>query len=350
MIHKETEGNPFFIEEVAKALVEQGQIYLENGEWERKAIDELVIPQSIKEAIGRRLDGLSREGLEILQSAAVLGKDFEFVELSAIIDLDEDRLLDVLDEAERAQLIQIRSGERFVFTHDKIREVLYEELNPIRQRRLHREIINALEKMMGRNYHYRGQYDQSLEYLERARELAEPGGDPVILSNIYGYLSGSYQHLGRYEDSNQWARKNIELGERRDFPAAVALGHEFLSENAWVQGNWERSIYHAEVNRQLGEKMGAQSRIAWSGFAKLGAYRGQGDLRAAKSEGWEKLRIAQEIGERRLVVWIKSNLSMNETDMKEDQSALELAESAVSLAQEQGEPSLISTSRSALAY
>ena len=204
--------------------------------------------------------------------------------------------------------------------------------------------------MMGRNYHYRGQYDQSLEYLERARELAEPGGDAVILSNIFGYLSGSYQHLGRYEDSNEWARKNIELGKQKDFPAAVALGHEFLSENAWVQGNWESSIYHAEINRQLGEKMGAQSRIAWSGFAKLGADRGKGDLIAAKSEGWAKLRIAQEIGERRLIVWIKSLLSMNETDMMEDQTAFDLAESAVGLAQNQGEPALISVSYSALAY
>ena len=96
--------------------------------------------------------------------------------------------------------------------------------------------------------------------------------------------------------------------------------------------------------------MGAQSRIAWSGFAKLGAYRGKGDLIAAKSEGWAKLRIAQEIGERRLIVWIKSLLSMNETDMLEDQTAFELAESAAGLAQDQAEPALISVSYSALAY
>ena len=54
-IFRETEGNPFFIEEVIKSLIEQGQIYWEEGKWQRREITELAIPQSIKEAIGRRL-------------------------------------------------------------------------------------------------------------------------------------------------------------------------------------------------------------------------------------------------------------------------------------------------------
>ena len=55
-IYQDTEGNPFFIEEVIKSLIEQGQIYRIEGHWERKDISELAIPQSVKEAIGRRLD------------------------------------------------------------------------------------------------------------------------------------------------------------------------------------------------------------------------------------------------------------------------------------------------------
>lgn len=496
-IYRETEGNPFFIEEVAKALVDQGQIYLQNGDWERKAIDELVVPQSIMEAIGRRLDRLSEECVEALQSAAVLGKDFAFSELAAIVEMDEERLLDVLDEASRTQLVQIESAERFVFTHDKIREVLYEELNPIRRRRLHRRIVDVFEDlyehdlekhvaelayhavlggdlekgmvysvqaaekssrvfaheealnyyqqardcalaldddeqllaieeatgnvhanrghallaaenfqralnlatrrekraflknkigsaytdigdgraleylnsaldeldpesqrtevawslaMIARNHHFRAQYEQSIALLKRALDLAEPSEDASLLMNIYAFLAGSYQHLGRYAESNHWSQRNISLGEKKEFPAATAVGHEFLSENATIKGDWEKALQHAECNQQLGEKIGWLARIAWSGFAKLAAYRGSGNLGAARTEGWENLKIAEDIGERRLVVWIGSYLAMVETDLGEDGAALDLAEKAVRLAEESGEPILFSASHMAMGY
>jgi tetratricopeptide (TPR) repeat protein len=150
-IYQDTEGNPFFIEEVIKSLIEQGQIYRVEGHWERKEISELAIPQSVKEAIGRRLDRQSEICLDMLHSAAALGKRFSFSELVATSSIGEDELLDALDEASHAQLIRLEGGEVYLFTHDKIREVLYEELNPIRKRRLHLRIGEGLEKLYGLN-------------------------------------------------------------------------------------------------------------------------------------------------------------------------------------------------------
>ena len=144
-MYVETEGNPFFIEEVVKALIEQGQIYRENDQWQRKEISELAIPQSVKEAIGRRLNRLSESCLDVLHAAAALGKEFDFTELAAVNLMSEDQLLDALDEASTAQLVKAKGRESFSFTHDKIREVLYEEINPIRRKRLHQRIGEALE-------------------------------------------------------------------------------------------------------------------------------------------------------------------------------------------------------------
>ncbi len=136
-VYRETEGNPFFIEEVMKALIEQGSVRRESGQWKRCEMTELVIPQSVKEAIGNRLDRVSAECNETLRAAAVLGKTFTIDELMAAADgQNENKLLDALDEAVAAQLLAADRDEAFVFTHDKIREVLYEELNPIRRRRL----------------------------------------------------------------------------------------------------------------------------------------------------------------------------------------------------------------------
>ena len=146
-VFQETEGNPFFTEEVVKSLIEAGQIYREGEGWGRRAVTELSIPPSIKDAIGRRLSRLSKDCIDALHDAAALGKTFAFAELSAVSPTSEDELLDALDEASAAQVIRSDLADSFTFTHDKIREALLEGLNPIRRRRLHQRIGEGLEKL-----------------------------------------------------------------------------------------------------------------------------------------------------------------------------------------------------------
>lgn len=177
-VHRETEGNPFFVEEVLKALIERGSVTRAEGRWSRCDMDELLIPQSVKEAIGNRLDRVSQDCNEVLRVSAILGKVFTFEELAAAAEQSEDTLLDALDEASNAQLIAAGSGDSFIFTHDKIREVLYEELNPIRRRRLHRHVAEGLERnrnkfpcaveKLAHHYILAGDHAQGLEYAKQA--------------------------------------------------------------------------------------------------------------------------------------------------------------------------------------
>lgn len=182
-VHRETEGNPFFVEEVLKALIERGSVRRESGRWRRCDMDQLLIPQSVKEAIGHRLDRVSQNCNEVLRVAAILGKVFTFEELSAAAEQNEDVLLDALDEAVNAQLIAAGSGDSFSFTHDKIREVLYEELNSIRRRRLHRHVAEGLERncetvpcaveKLAHHYIQAGDHQRGLEYAKQAAAKAE---------------------------------------------------------------------------------------------------------------------------------------------------------------------------------
>jgi len=177
-VHRETEGNPFFVEEVLKALIERGSVRRESGRWRRCDMNEMLIPQSVKEAIGNRLDRVSQNTNEVLRVSAILGKVFTFEELSAAAEQNEDMLLDALDEATGAQLIAAGSGDSFSFTHDKIREVLYEELNPIRRRRLHRHVAEGLERRckssscavekLAHHYIQAGDHQRGLEYAKQA--------------------------------------------------------------------------------------------------------------------------------------------------------------------------------------
>lgn len=210
-VHRETEGNPFFVEEVLKALIEKGSVRRESGRWKRCDVGELVIPQSVKETIGHRLDRVSGQTNDVLRIAAVLGKTFSFDELQATAEnISEDALLDALDASTTAQLIITIGSESFTFTHDKIREVLYEEFNPIRRRRLHRHAAEGLKRRGGTSacaverlaYHYiqAGDYENGLIYAKHAAAEAEKvfAIDEVIAS--YGRARDCAEALGLTEE------------------------------------------------------------------------------------------------------------------------------------------------------
>ncbi len=182
-IYGDTEGNPFFIEEVCKALVESGKVYYEDGRWHRpESIAELGIPQSVRVAIQSRVRKLPTDCQETLRLAAILGREFDFDTLAEASELDEDALIEALEGAERAQLIEEVSAEdgvSFVFEHKLIPNTLVESLRTLQRRRLHRRAAAATETLYPDNfealaYHYdqAGNVGKATEYLLKAGDRA----------------------------------------------------------------------------------------------------------------------------------------------------------------------------------
>jgi hypothetical protein len=474
-LYRETEGNPFFVEEVVKSLIEQGQIYRTSGDWQRLAVAELVIPQSIRAAVSRRLDRLGEACSRTLQTAAALGKTFAFAELAAVAEGGEDVLLDALDKAEAAQVLRAEEEGSYAFTHDKIREVLLDELNPIRRRRLHQRIGEGLERMLGdeaatrgqdlsyhfilsgdlargldyslraadqaervfaheealgflnrarecaealkrtdtqseiheriagvherkgafaesiqeyqraaalagptprraalkarignvhtytgdtrglpyleealreldpvhqanelalttaligRFHHYRAQHHQAIEFLERARQLAEPLDDPVTLNIIYAYTAGAYQHLARFEESMAWARRGIALGERTGYLEATRIGYEFLAEDSSWLGLWDDTLRYTALNREIGERLGSLFDMAWADYPRALAEFSTGRLQEAAATARGAIVMTDRVGEQRLGSFLRALLSRVLTELGDDSEALEQAEAA----------------------
>jgi tetratricopeptide (TPR) repeat protein len=186
-IYTETEGNPFFVEEVCKALVESGELYYADGRWHRPAVmEELEIPQSVRVAVQSRVRKLPETARETLHLAAVVGREFDFDTLFEAGDMVEDEVISALESAERAQLIEElreEGGVAFTFAHALIPGALYEGVSTLRRRRMHRRVaaaVNAVhpDDLEGLAYHWakagdhecaRGYY---LQAGDRARSLA----------------------------------------------------------------------------------------------------------------------------------------------------------------------------------
>ena len=148
----QTEGNPFFIGEVLRHLIESGALSVVDGEWiPTVELEELGIPEGVKEVIGRRVTRLSDDANVVLAVAAVAGRDFELDVLDRVTELGENRLLTAIDEAVTARLVVELPGQvaRFHFAHALVRETLYDELTTARRVRMHRRIAQVLEELHG---------------------------------------------------------------------------------------------------------------------------------------------------------------------------------------------------------
>jgi eukaryotic-like serine/threonine-protein kinase len=182
-IYQETEGNPFFVEEVCKALIESGQLSRQDGRWQRPPdMADMRIPQSVRLAIETRLTKLPETVQEVLRLAAVVGRIFEFDLLYQAADLDEEALIATLEQAEQAQLIQevgAGSGGLFSFAHALIPSALVEGLSGLRRRRLHRRVAAVIEERNPHDYealahHFAAAADEerAILYYGRAGERA----------------------------------------------------------------------------------------------------------------------------------------------------------------------------------
>jgi ABC-type transport system substrate-binding protein/DNA-binding SARP family transcriptional activator/MoxR-like ATPase len=249
-IYRETEGNPFFVEELCKALIESGKMIFSDGRWQRPSMKELGIPQSVEVAIQSRVRVLPVETQDILCLAAVLGRDFEFDTLMKACmpalsgTRAEEALVEALDNAERAQLIREVSSEgggTYSFVHALIPTTLVESIRSLKRRRLHRQAASAIEsrnpddfEALAHHYTLAGNLEKAADYLLQAGDRARGLYAHLEAINSYQKAQEYLKKVGKLE---QVARTQMKLGltyhnafdfkaARRAYQEAFILGQQ----------------------------------------------------------------------------------------------------------------------------
>jgi class 3 adenylate cyclase/tetratricopeptide (TPR) repeat protein len=248
-LYRETDGNPFFVAEVLRNLSESGDIFQDasTGRWMTKDTEgPLSLPHSVRTVIGTRVSRLGEGATKVLSMAAVIGRDFGIELLAEATKVDEDELIDLLDEAQRAAVVQELSDApgRYTFSHALVQHTLYEDLGATRRTRLHKAVGEAIEHLYGENDDARlGELarhfllatrptdaDKAMTYARRAGEAALKALAP---DNAVRYFSQALELAGQGVGVDPAGRIDLLLGlGTAQRQAGIASFRETLLETA----------------------------------------------------------------------------------------------------------------------
>jgi tetratricopeptide (TPR) repeat protein len=146
LLYVQSEGNPFFAEELLHGWIESGALIQQHGQWIAAAPLEQALPPSLVGALRQRFARCSPELIDVLRVAAIIGRTFDSSLLAAVQQQELEVVEEHLLEAARARLVYADQLDGFTFSHDKIREYLSAEVGAFRRRRLHGLIGHVLEE------------------------------------------------------------------------------------------------------------------------------------------------------------------------------------------------------------
>jgi class 3 adenylate cyclase/tetratricopeptide (TPR) repeat protein len=208
-IRADTAGNAFFASEVVRHLDEIGL-----------REDTVAIPDSVREVVGQRLARLSDDTNTVLAAAAVIGTEFDVALVSAVAKRSEVEVLDALEAATRARLLEEATLDQYRFAHTLVRATIYDGLSKSRRVRLHRLAADGIESL------HADDLDEHVVSL--ARHLAEIAPrDPEAVGPAIDYASrAGAQALARLapDDALHWYRQALKLLERTGDPDDARRG------------------------------------------------------------------------------------------------------------------------------
>ena len=291
LITSKSEGNPFYIEELMRSLLESGVLRRENGGYAlERGVAEVKVPDTIQEVILSRIDRLEREGKEAIQLASVIGREFTGRLLQRISDVRSE-LDHVLGELKSLELIYEKAylpEISYMFKHALTHDVAYSTLLLERRKSLHHIVASAIEELyadrltehyetLAHHYYEAMEWDKALDYLMRAATKA---------ADAYA----GHDALAYYERALEAAE---QLG---DVPLeTLAEIYDGKAQVCFVVSEWNVAIQSygdlVELARAEGDRKVEGLALGGLGFAETFGH----DFEAADAAAKEALAIADEL-------------------------------------------------------
>ena len=251
LVFDETEGNPFFVEELLKSLIENRILEYLEGNIVLKPAETINLPSSIRDLVLDRIDKLPAELQELLRIAAIVGQEFSLKLLSLVADKNEGHIQDILDSGMDANIIKedfSTIDEKFSFTHCKMREVLYYSLRESRRERLHLKIAQVIEKIfandleehyeeLAQHYYFSRNKEKAFKYVTLFAQKVQAS---YATHEAISYYTKTVEIYDLFADKNKEKYKNDYIN------ILLSLGKLYH-----ITGEYEKSLKNLTLSSEL---------------------------------------------------------------------------------------------------
>jgi len=238
LLASQSEGNPFFAEELLWGWLETGVITHDEEGVRLGEPVEAMLPSSIVSAVRQRVNRLAPQVITLLHTAAIIGRTFDIALLAGVVDQDREAVEEQLQQAEQARLIRSEQAGTFTFSHDTIRACLYDEVSSARRTRLH--------TLIGRRLELRLDHRDAHQLAELAFHFARSGDRE---------LGATYSQLAAEQARRAYAPQEA-VGHYRT--ALLLVADHDPRRGEWLQGLGEAALLAATPLDAIGAFQAAQ--------------------------------------------------------------------------------------------
>lgn len=330
VVHRPADGNPFFVGEVVRSMLEEGDLVRKNGEWQWRQRSDTRVPESVRAVLGQRLSRLPEETRAVLSAASVLGQTFCFEEVERVSGLPEAGVEAALEEATRAGLVRETRPDVYAFSHVLAQRAVYTEMTGRKQRRLHLVAAETIEAGPERerraveiasHFIQAGKSARAIPYsilagdaardvfahteaerhFRSAVEASQEIGDTAHEAAALERLAATLLRQARYPDAEVCAREAGEMFRRLGDQEGEAQATCRLSETLQVQGRQRDALAALQALTNSMDVPSASSAMVQlymrqSELAmELGQHEHQGEMAGMA------VQIAKALGDRRLL-------------------------------------------------
>jgi class 3 adenylate cyclase/tetratricopeptide (TPR) repeat protein len=316
LLAEQTQGNPFFLEESVRTLVERAALVGERGNYQAaRTIENIEVPATVQAVLAARIDRLAPEDKRLLQSASVIGENVPLRLLQAVVDMAESELHERLERLRAAELLYdicLFPEPEYVFRHGLTCQVAYDSLLRERRRALHARIADAIERLYA---------DRLVEHIERLAHHAQRGElwDRAVHflqqagAKAFG-RSANREAVMLFEQALETLR---QLPETPDTIAQTADVHLGIRPALQLLGEHERTLAHLHEAQAMAERIGDQRRLGRAISFEVNCLFLLGQHERALAAGRRVRAVAAELGDATLGIV---------TDMYSGRAHLQLGE------------------------
>jgi tetratricopeptide (TPR) repeat protein len=265
LIFEESQGYPFFVEEVYRHLVEEGKVFDAAGQFRTDIeIDEIDVPENVRLIIGRRLERFDENEKRVLAAAAMIGRNFSFRLLNEVSQIDVDELFAVIEKAQQMGIIVASSEgpeKPFTFAHELMRQTLLAGLSAPRKQQMHVGVADAIERIYPRFVSERA--GEITDHLLKAGSFADSRKlvRYLILAGKSALEGAAYEEARRSFRSALSYQGALEQRERAELLASLATAELSLE-------LWDAAVTNLREVLEIYTSLGDREMIGRS-FAEL---------------------------------------------------------------------------------